>query len=195
MICFVSSVIIEGMEHHSGNSRPSSHSETSNDNSSGEVKTFLAWSAPARPFRKKGRQFFASVGLLVIFIEIILFLFSEYALMATALALAFLAVALSSVPPRNFHYKISNQGLMIEDYFYIWDELYDFYFKKIDGMITLVVHTQAFLPGELKISLGDIPEEQVKRTLIPFLPYREIVKPSFMEKSSDWLSRNFPLEK
>jgi len=183
------------MEHHSGNSHVSSHAETPDENSRGEVKTFLAWSAPARPFRRKGRQFFASVGLLVIFVEIILFLFSEYVLMATALALAFLALALASVPPRNFHYKVSNQGLMIEDYFYIWDELYDFYFKKIDGMVTLVVHTRDFLPGELKISLGDIPVEQVKKILIPFLPYREVVRPTFMERSSDWLSRNFPLEK
>ena len=183
------------MEHHSGNSHVSSHAETPDENSRGEVKTFLAWSAPARPFRRKGRQFFASVGLLVIFVEIILFLFSEYVLMATALALAFLALALASVPPRIFHYKVSNQGLMIEDYFYIWDELYDFYFKKIDGMVTLVVHTRDFLPGELKISLGDIPVEQVKKILIPFLPYREVVRPTFMERSSDWLSRNFPLEK
>lgn len=180
------------MEHHTDVSHSSPHTTEQREN---EVKTFLAWSAPARPFRRKGRQFFASVGLLVIFVEIILFLFYEYALMATALALAFLAVALSSVPPRNFHYKISNQGLMIEDYFYIWDELYDFYFKKIDGMMTLIVHTQAFLPGELKISLGDLPVEQVKKIVIPFLPYREVVRPTFMEKSSEWLARNFPLEK
>ncbi len=160
-----------------------------------DIRTLLSWSAPGRPFRKKGRQFFLSVLLLLFFFEVILFLFAQYELMVVLLALAFLSIALSIVPPHDFHYKITTEGIKVEDYFYIWDELYDFYFKRIDGMDVLILRTQALIPGELKISMGDITREHIRKVLVQFLPYREYVAPTFMEKSADWLSTNFPLEK
>jgi hypothetical protein len=104
-------------------------------------------------------------------------------------------VALASVPPHDFHYKITTEGVKVEDYFYIWGELYDFYFKRVDGADVLILRTQALLPGELKISMGDLTRDHVRKVLVQFLPYREFVAPTFMEKSADWLSSNFPLEK
>ena len=160
-----------------------------------DIRTLISWSAPGRPFRKKGKQFYLSVLLILFFFEVILFLFSQYELMVVLLALSFLSIVLSSVKPHDFHYKITTEGLKVEDYFYIWSELYDFYFKKIEGQDVLIVRTQDFLPGELKISLGDISREHARKVLVAYLPYREFVKPTFMEKSADWLSTNFPLEK
>lgn len=160
-----------------------------------DIRTLLSWSAPGRPFRKKGRQFFLSIALILLFFEVILFLFAQYELMAVLIALAFLSIALSTVPPHNFHYKITTEGIKVEDYFYIWSELYDFYFKKIEGQEVLVIRTQDLLPGELKISLGDISRDHARKVIVAYLPYREFVRPTFMEKSADWLSTNFPLEK
>ena len=160
-----------------------------------DVRTLVSWSAPGRPFKKKGRQFFLSVTLILLFFEVILFLFSQYQLMIVLLALTFLSVALSIVPPHDFHYKITTEGIKVEDYFYIWSELYDFYFKRVDGADILVIRTQTLLPGELKISLGTLTRDHLRRVLVAYLPYREFVKPTFMEKSADWLSTNFPLEK
>lgn len=160
-----------------------------------DIKTFVSWSAPGRPFRKKGRQFYLSVVLLLLFFEVILFLFAQYELMLVVLALAFLSVTLSSVPPHNFHYKITTEGVKVEDYFYIWSELYDFYFKKIDGMDVLIIRTESLLPGELKLSMGDLHRDHLRQVLVKYLPYREYVHPTFMERSGDWLAHNFPLEK
>ena len=84
---------------------------------------------------------------------------------------------------------------MVEDHFYIWRELYDFYFRHHDGLDTLYVRTEDFLPGALIISLGDVHKEQIKQAMLPFLPYREVVKPNLMERSGDWLYTNFPLER
>ena len=84
---------------------------------------------------------------------------------------------------------------MIEDTFFLWKELYDFYLKKEGGMETLHVSTLAYIPGELILTLGNMDKEKVKKALIWHLSYREYVKPSFMEKSGDWLAKNFPLEK
>ena len=82
---------------------------------------------------------------------------------------------------------------MIEDTFFLWKELYDFYFKK-DGLETAHIRTQSYLPGELIVTLGNMDKETVKNALNQYIPYREYVKPSFMEKSGDWLAKNFPLE-
>ncbi|MDO8269430.1 MAG: hypothetical protein Q7T54_02030 [Candidatus Levybacteria bacterium] len=160
-----------------------------------DVKTLISWSAPGRPFRKKGRAFYLN-GLLIMFlVEVILFVFSEYLLMFVVATLYFFAVAITAVPPQNFHYRISTQGIKVEDHFYIWDELYDFYFKKIDGMDILTVRSRSIIPGELKISLGEVPADHIRRVMINYIPYREIVRPTFMEKSGEWLAKNFPLER
>ena len=159
------------------------------------MKTLLSWTAPGRPFRKKGREYYASIVLIVILVDIVLFMFGQYSLMLVVIALAFLSIALSTIPPRDFHYKISNHGLKVEDHFYIWEELYDFYFKRIEGEDIVVVGTRALIPGELKITLGSISREHIKNILARYLPYREYVRPTFVERSGDWLARNFPLEK
>lgn len=115
--------------------------------------------------------------------------------MAVVASLVFLSFALALTPPENFQYRISTEGIMVEDHFFLWKELYDFYFKKRNGMDVLHIRTYAMIPGELTLTLGNMTEEHVKQVLLPYLPYREYVKPTMMEKSADWLSKNFPLEK
>jgi hypothetical protein len=168
--------------------------EDRNISSGHDVLTFLEWSAPGRPYKKRTRQYFLTALLIMLLLEVIAFLFSQYLLMLVILSLVFVAFALSIIPPRDFHYRISSEGIMIEDRFFLWQELYDFYFKRVYGVDALHVRTQAYLPGELIITLGEMEEEKVKKALLPFLPYREYVKPSFMDKSGDWLAKNFPLE-
>jgi len=160
-----------------------------------DVRTLVSWSAPGRPYRKKGKEFYLNGLLIVFLIEVILFVFSEYLLMFVVGTLYFFAIAITAVPPQNFHYRISTQGIKIEDHFYIWDELYDFYFKKIDGAHVLVVRSRSIIPGELKISLGEVPADHIRRLLINYIPYREVVRSTFMERGGEWLSKNFPLER
>jgi hypothetical protein len=159
------------------------------------IKTILAWTAPGRPFQKKTKQYYATSLLIMLLVEVILFLFSQYLLMAVVLSLVFFAFVLASVPPKNFHYKISTEGVTIEDHFFLWQELYDFYFKKREGVDVVHVRTHAFIPGELTLPLGELDREHIEQALLPFLPFRELVKPTFMEKSGDWLTKTFPLEK
>jgi hypothetical protein len=154
----------------------------------------LEWTAPGRPFKKRSKQFYLTALLIMLLVEIILFLFSQYLLMVVIVSLVFVGFVLATIPPKDFKYRISSEGVMIEDGFFIWQELYDFYFKNRDGIKTLHLGTHAFLPGELIVTLGGMDEEKVKQALLPYLPYREYVKPTFVEKSADWLSKNFPLE-
>lgn len=160
-----------------------------------EITTFLSWHAPGRPYKKHSIEYFTNIFLIVMAVEIIIFLFHQYLFMALVFSLAFLAFALAVVPPRNLFYRISSQGVRIEDHYFIWDELYDFYFMKSHGQDILYIRTKDYFPGELTIVLGDISAQQVKKVLLNFLPYREYVKPTFIEKAGNWLEKNFPLER
>jgi hypothetical protein len=159
------------------------------------VETLLEWKAPGRPFRKRSRQYYLTSILIVLLVEIILFLFSQYMLMLVVLSLLFVAFSLATIPPSDFKYRISTEGITIEDHFFLWQELYDFYFKKREGVDVIHVRTHSFIPGELTLTLGAIDREHIKSILLPYLPYREVIKSTFMEKSGDWLTKNFPLEK
>src|SRR3989344_476549 len=161
----------------------------------GEVKTLLSWASPGRPFRKRGKQYYLTSLLIMLLVEVILFLFSQYLLMLVVLSLVFVAFALNTIAPSNFRYRISSEGITVEDHFFLWQELYDFYFKKREGVDVAHVRTHSFIPGELTLTLGDTDREHVKSALLPYLPYREYVKPTFMDTSADWLTKNFPLEK
>lgn len=159
-----------------------------------DVRTLLSWTAPGRPWRRKGREFYLSCLLIFMLVEVIVFLFSQYQLMLAVAAVTFLSVVLSAVPPKDFHYRISTEGVKVEDHFYIWAELYDFYFKRIDKVDTVIIRTEALIPGELKLTLDNISRDHVRQILINFLPFREVVKLSFMERSGEWLSHNFPMD-
>lgn len=160
-----------------------------------EVHTFLSWHAPGRPYKKHSLEYYTNTFLITLAIEVILFLFSQYALMVLVFSLAFLAFALAVIPPHNFYYKVSSEGIRIEDHFFIWEELYDFYFLRRYGQEVLHIRTKAYFPGELTIVLGDVPVQQVKSVLLDFLPFREYVKPTFTDKASMWIEKNFPLER
>ena len=175
---------------------PESESEEENvDSSEYDVVTLLSWHAPGRPFQKRGKAYYMNILILTFLVEIVLFLFGQYMFMLVVASLAFAAIALTIVPPQDFRYRISTEGLTVEDHSYIWDELYDFYFKIEHAQPILHVRTKAYFPGELIITLGNIHKDQVKGILVQYLPYRESVAPTSLEKAGNWLSTTFPLEK
>jgi hypothetical protein len=176
--------------------KPSSNSEENHANSGAYYpKTLLSWNAPGRPFKKRGKQFFMTSILIALLLEIILFLFAQYMLMLVVVSLVFLSFSFVLVPPKNFHYKITTEGIMVEDHFYLWQEAYDFYFKRREGVDILMVRIHSIFPGELSITLGSMDKNHVLQTMAPYLPYREYIKPTFVEKSATWLTKTFPLEK
>lgn len=166
-----------------------------NDYDDSMIKTLLSWHAPGRPFVKRSREYYATSLLIALLIEVLCFFFAQYMLMLLIASFVFVAFMLATVPPHDFRYKISTEGITVEDHFYLWQELYDFYFKKINGMTVLQMRTVALIPGELTITLGEISPDHLRQVLLPFLPYREVTRKNITEKAGDFLSKNFPLER
>ena len=160
-----------------------------------KVTTLLEWKAPQRPFKKRTSVYFRSAMLIAFLLEIILFMFQDYIGMLVVLAFLFLIFAMGSVPPHESDFKISTEGFAFDDHFFLWQELYDFYFKTHLNTRVLYIRTMALIPGELYVPLGTtVTEEQVKSTLAHYIPFREVVQQTFLEKSGEWLGRTFPLE-
>lgn len=160
-----------------------------------EIKTLLSWQAPARPFRKKDRSYYTTLAIIVILLTLILLLFHEFLLIATLLSLTFVAYVLAFVPPHRIGYVISTQGITVGEDFYFWHFLDSFWFKEKEGHKVLHVQTHLRFPAQIMLVLEGVDEEKVKKILSRFLPFFEKPYRSWMEKWSDSLQKNFPLEK
>ena len=159
-----------------------------------EIATLLSWEAASRPFRKKDKSYYLTSALIVVLLVSILFLMNEFLLIAVLLSLLFVAYVLAFVPPGNVIYRISTQGITIGDNFYFWHFLYAFWFKEKDKSKILIIQTRFNFPAQLMLVLGHQDEEKVKKMVARFLPFVEVPYKSLMEKWSEGLQKNFPLE-
>ena len=80
------------------------------------------------------------------------------------------------------------------DHFYHWEELDSFWFSKKEGQNIFNVLTKFRFPGLLMLVMGDAPEEELKTVTARYLPFHEIAPKSTLEKWSESLQKNFPLE-
>jgi len=158
------------------------------------VRTLVSWKAPSRPYRKKERSYYTTVALLIILVSLIAFFWGERLLIGALLALGFLVYVLNFTPPTDIEYKISTQGITIGDHFYHWEELDSFWFSKKEGQNILNVLTKFRFPGLLMLVMGDAHQDELQRVTARFLPFHEIAPKSTLEKWSESLQKNFPLE-
>lgn len=160
----------------------------------GEIKTLLAWEGPSRPFRRKDRSYYTTLAIIVFLLVLILFLAREFLLIATVLSLAFVSYVLAFVPPTKVQYKISTQGITIGEDFYFWHFLDAFWFNEKERSKVLHIQTIFRFPAQLMLVLDGVEEEEVKKIVAKFLPFHEVPYKSLMEKWSEGLQKNFPLE-
>ena len=168
------------------------HSE--HDENPNLLKTYLEWTAPSRPYRKKDRSYYTTIAIIVILLILISLLANEILLVGVLLALGFVAYVLAFVPPEDVEYKLSSQGVTIGDHFYFWLELDSFWFSEKEGQKILNILTNIRFPGQLLIVLGSEDEEKVKGIITKYLPYHEIAPKSLMESWAEGLQKHFPLE-
>ncbi len=169
---------------------------TPKSSETGEIKTLLTWEAASRPFRKKDRSYYTTLGIIVILLVLILLLAKEFLLIGTILALAFVSYVLAFVPPHDVKYRISTQGVTIGDDFYFWHLLDAFWFKEKENHKILIIQTKFRFPSQLMLVLDSQEggEEKIKKLVARFLPFVEVPYKSWMEKWTEGLQKNFPLE-
>ncbi|NQU83513.1 MAG: hypothetical protein HQ536_02270, partial [Parcubacteria group bacterium] len=95
-----------------------------------ELKTLLTWKAPCRPFKKRDREFWTTVLTIIFLISLILLFVKEWFLIATIFSLTFVYYVLSTVPPEEVEYSLTNRGVRFIENEYPWENFYRFWISK-----------------------------------------------------------------
>ena len=156
-----------------------------------EVKTLYSWKSPQRIFVPRNRRWFIYIILIVLLISLVLLFFRQFITIAPLLAIAFVAYVFSSVPPEDTEHHITTQGLTSSNHSYLWEELADFWFTERNDQTILHIDTWLNFPRRLIVLIGDGNKEDIKGFLARYIPFREIPKTSWMDRTSDYLSAKF----
>lgn len=157
------------------------------------LKVYLAWQVPSRPFKKRNREFFSTIGAIVLLLVIILVFFKEWLLIAVIIAMAFTAYILATVPPGQIKHQITNRGITTANKNYFYKDLTRFWIGEKLNQKVLYVETSLGFPKRLMFLLGQENQDQIKKLLTQYLPQEEPEK-TWIDNAGIWLSQKFPLE-
>jgi len=156
-----------------------------------EEKVLLEWEAPQRVFKKRPKEYFTTIGAIVILVCLILLFVQEFLLIAVIVAICFVAYTLATVEPEKTKHEISTRGVRTGGKFYRWDELGRYWFDDHSGQTVLNIETFITFPRLLILIVSD--KDKIKDLLSPYL-LLEKPEPGFLDKTSEWLAKKVPLE-
>jgi len=153
-------------------------------------KEIFSWVAPARPFKRRDKQFYITTISIASMVCLILFLAEGAMPVVLVVSLIFLYYVLSTVEPENIEYKITNKGIKIAGSTIFWAVLGRFWFSKRYDSRLLVLETMK-LPGRMEIVVREEDEPQIKKILSDYLVNEE-VSPSSLDKAIEWFGKKLP---
>ncbi len=155
----------------------------------------VEWNAPARPFRKRNRQFFSTIIIIAILVSLILFFAGQVLPVAVVISVVFLVYVTAVVPPQNLHYKLTNYGIYVEKEAFSWLGMGRFWFDEKAGQKVLEIELHGF-PGRLTFVLidGQTPRSEDLERVLSEVLIKEKPSLSSYEKVAGWLKDKIPLE-
>lgn len=175
-------------------SEPTPHYSDYDDDDYNVVQDLLVWTAPSRPYRKKDRSFYTVALVLIVLGGLVALPISGPLFGVALMALLFVAFVLDRMPPEDIQYKISTQGVTVDNHFYHWHDLDSFWLGDKDNHQLMYIRTRYRYPALLMVMLGPVAENQIKGVVAHFLPFQEIAPKSMLEDWSRTLQKHFPLE-
>lgn len=164
--------------------------ERASENKYVEEKDLLNWQAPARPFKRRNREYWVTIFSIAALLAFILFLAEGIMPVVLIVSLSFLYYVLSTVQPESVTYKITNRGIKIVDRYTYWDAITRFWFaKKLDGDL-LVFETLNF-PGRMELVVLSKDLEQIRNILLKYIPEEKPAQTP-VDKATDWISKKLP---
>ena len=159
-----------------------------------EEKTLIEWKAPERAFKKRDKDFWiTAISILVLFSVVLIFI-EEFFLIVALVSVLFLYYVLSTVPPQEAKYKITNRGIHFGESKYSWDILLRFWFRKSLNVELLEFETNLRIPRQISLVINESDKEEIKKIVIKKLPLVES-SPNFVDKLAKWWSDKMPWEK
>ena len=153
-------------------------------------RDLFVWVAPARPFKKRNKEFYITTIAIAAVVGFILFLAEGFLPVILIISLVFLFYVMSTVPPDNVEYKITTRGIRFADKRTDWDKMGRFWFsRRFDNELLIVeLHT---LPGRLEVVIKPEDKEAIKNEVTKYLNHEEIPA-SFFDKAALWFSKKLP---
>ena len=101
---------------------------------------------------------------------------------------------LSTVPPQDIKYKITNRGIYFGENRYEWDMFTRFWFKT--SLSNEMIHFETILrfPSQISLVINKEDKERIKELVVKKLPLIE-ESPNFVDKLTKWGVSKLPLEK
>src|SRR3989304_8957067 len=93
-------------------------------------KDLFSWHAPARPFKRRDREFWVSVIAIAAVVGFIFYIIEGIMPVLLLISLVFLFYILSTVPPEQIEYKVTSWGVKIADKRTDWEAISRFWFSK-----------------------------------------------------------------
>jgi hypothetical protein len=152
--------------------------------------TLFAWRSPARPFKRRDKQFYATIIIIASIVGFILFLTEGFMPVILLISLIFLYYILNTVQPEEIEYSITNKGIKVVDKKTEWNALGRFWFSRRFDSDLLILETAA-LPGRMEVVIKKEDKETIKKTLSPYLTEEE-VPPSALDKAANWFAEKLP---
>lgn len=159
-----------------------------------EEKIKIEWEAPERSFQKRNKDFWITIISILILVSVILFLVKEFFLIVALISILFLYYVISTVPPQDIKYKITNRAIYFGESNYEWDLLTRFWFKKSLSSQMIHFETKLRFPRRVSLVINSIDKEKIKEIVLKKIP---LIKdsPTFIDKMSKWIISKVPLEK
>lgn len=156
-------------------------------------KTLLTWKAPARIFKHRSREFYTTVGALVLLLSIILVFAKEFLLIGVILAMGFVSYVLASIPPEQITQIITNKGIRTGEKLYPWETLGRYWWQEKWHQTYVNIESPGRIPSTLILLVGEGNKEDIDRVVKTYL-IMEKPSPTWFDNAAKWLQEKVPLE-
>ena len=156
-------------------------------------KIILEWTAPARPYKTRSREFYTTVLSIAFLLGVILLLIKEFLLIGVIIAFAFLSYVLATHKPDDVTHQITTKGIRTDNKLFEWDGFTNFWLKKEWDQEVIICKTKAALPGVILLVINPTKREDIIKAIGDKIPLEKPLD-SFVDKASRWLGDKIPLE-
>lgn len=155
-----------------------------------QEKDLLSWTAPARPFKRRTRDFYVTVLAIAGLFGLILFFVDGFLPVILVISLVFLYYVMSTVEPDNIMYGVTNKGIKIAGSLTPWEQMGRFWFTRRFDNELLVLETSN-LTGRMELVVTSDIKPSLQKALSKYLVHEE-VPPNYMDKAATWFSKKLP---
>lgn len=154
----------------------------------------VEWEAPARIYKKRGREYFSTIAAIVFLLTIILLILREFLLIGVVLTLAFFTYVLATVEPPKVKNQLTKKGIRIFKSFFRWEELTAYWIEFKYGYAIIHITMPLRLPGRVILLVEKGRVEKIVEVLSDKLIYYEAPQRNWIDRAANWLSHKVRLE-